>query len=439
MRTLLLLLSLGLVGCSRLDPVEEISVDKSTPPTTAVSYQPPADDWPGWRGPLRNGVATSTTAPTRWSEAENIAWKSPVPGRGHASPVVVGDLVVLSTAEEKEERQLMIAFDRATGDAAWRTVLHEGKFPSQGELHQKGTNANGTVAFDGEHLFIAHLNGGEIVASAVTLAGEIAWQTTLGPFQSKFGYAPSPVLHGGYALFAADHRDGGFLAAVDRTTGDIAWRKQRPAESSYSSPVVAKVAGRDQLLISGANTIRSYDPNNGDQLWSAAGCSEATCGTLVWNDGTVFASGGYPGKQTVAVRADGSGEVLWDNNLKVYEPSMLVVGDSLYATDDRGAAYCWDAATGEQQWRKRLGGSFSASPVLCDGKIYAVNASGTTFIFEATPDGYQEIAQNQLGEDTYASPAICGGRVYLRVGSGDGDARQEFLYCIAADAPQTGD
>lgn len=422
------LLVLACFGCGRSVAVEEIQVTGAE--VVLAAYEPGDDDWPGWRGPKRNGVTTSSPPPASWSETENVFWKAPVPGRGHASPVVVEDVVLLSTAEESEERQLLVAFDRASGEELWRTVMHEGGFPDARDVHHKATDANGTVACDGERAYIAHLNADKIIASAVDLQGEVVWQTELGAFNSKFGYAPSPVLHGPYVIFAADNWGGGYLAAVHRVTGEIAWRKKRSMTSTYSSPVVARVAGRDQLLISGDDQIASYDPSTGEPLWSCRGASEATCGTLVWNDEAVFASGGHPGQQTLAVRADGSGQILWSNRVKVYEPSLLVVGDELYGTSDKGIVYCWDSQTGDERWKRRVGGSFSASPVFCEGLIYAQKASGEMILFRATPESYQEVASNRLGDESLASPALCGGRLYLRVASWDGDNRREHLYCL---------
>lgn len=426
---LTLLLLIACVGCGRSVAVEEIQVTGAE--AVLAAYEPAADDWPGWRGPERNGMTKSSPPPTSWSATENVLWKTPVPGRGHASPVVVGDRVFLSTAEEDAERQLLVAFDRVSGEELWRTTLHDGGFPDARDIHQKASDANGTVACDGERVYIAYLNSDSIIASAVDLEGQVLWQKKLGAFSSKFGYAPSPVLYGSYVIFAADNWGGGYLAAVHRETGEIAWRKKRSLSSTYSSPVVARVAGRDQLLISGDDQVASYDPATGDLIWSCRGASEATCGTLVWNDDVVFASGGHPGRQTLAIRADGSKEILWSNRTKIYEPSMLVVGEAIYAASDKGIVYCWDSETGEEHWKQRVGGSFSASPIYCEGLIYAQKASGEMLVFRATPEKYDEVASNRLGEETLASPALCGGRLYLRVASWDGDDRQEHLYCIA--------
>ena len=113
---------------------------------------------------------------------------------------------------------------------------------------------------------------------------------------------------------------------------------------------------------------------------------------------------------------------------------MLVVGDELYAVTDSGIAHCWDATTGKLHWKKRLAGNFSASAVFCNGNIYVPNLSGTTFVFAANPEAYQEVAQNRLGDDAYGSPAICDGKVFLRVGREMDDQRQEQLYCISSNS-----
>jgi len=147
-------------------------------------------------------------------------------------------------------------------------------------------------------------------------------------------------------------------------------------------------------------------------------------------DGTrIFASGGYPRNHTVAVLADGSGKIAWQNNARVYVPSMIQKGGHLYAVMDSGLAVCWKSDTGEELWKERLGGDFFASPVMVDDRIYASNVGGKTFVFDATPRSFKLVAQNQLGDEAYASPAICGSRIYLRVAK-RGESRQEFLYCI---------
>ena len=431
--TLFLIGYIGLTGCSRGTPVEEITPTASSTRDTPA-FLPRETDWPNWRGPNANGISVSPTAPTHWSETENIVWKTTVPGRGHSSPVVCDELVFLTTALEDPQSHWVLAYDRATGEEKWRKQIHQGGFPPANKMHGKGSHANGTLACDDQTLFIAFLTNDEIVATALNFAGEIVWTTTLGSFDSKFGYAPSPTIYQSLVIFAADNQGGGYLAGLDRRSGEIVWRKARSRSSTYSSPVVGHVSGRDQLLMSGGYEVTSYDPNTGELLWSCEGTTDATCGTMVWNETMVFASGGYPDNETLAVLGDGSGNIAWSNRVKSYEPSMLVVGDELYAVTDSGIAHCWDATTGKLHWKKRLAGNFSASAVFCNGNIYVPNLSGTTFVFAANPEAYQEVAQNRLGDDAYGSPAICDGKVFLRVGREMNDQRQEQLYCIGSNS-----
>jgi len=423
-----LLLLVSIAGCDMFRPpvpdVAEITPSADSTPTSVPEITFAETDWPWWRGPQRDGVAAGA-APVEWSSTKNIVWSAPVPGRGHSSPTVVGDRVILATADDSAQTQSVLAFDRTTGEQLWETQVHQGGFPSGGQLHQKSTNANCTVACDGERLFVAFLNHAEIHATALSLDGEIVWQTTLGPFASKFGYAPSPALWGPLALFAADHRDGGFLAGVNRLTGEIVWRRKRPAVATYSSPVVAELGGRPQLVISGGEQISSYDPMTGESLWSVRGTAEATCGTVVWDGDLVFASGGYPQSETICVRADGSGEV-WKNRQKCYEQSMLAHDGYLYAVTDRGIAYCWEAATGKEQWKGRLSSPVSASPVLADGHIYVCNEGGTMYVFRADPGKFDLVSENLLGDSSFSTPAVCGGQMFFRVSKGG----QGTLYCI---------
>lgn len=424
-----LLVLLFAVGCRPSTPVEEVSVAESGIEVAETSHTTAESDWPGWRGPNRNGLAIDQPVAIQWSD-ENIKWKADVPGRGHSSPTIVGDLVVLATAIENEEKQQILAFDRTDGSKKWTTTIHEGSFPAQRAIHQKATNANGTVASDGNQLYTAAFNNGKIYVTALNLDGEQQWQTEVGAFASKFGYAPSPVLYKSLVIIAADNFGGGYLTALDVQSGEVAWRTARGDASSYSSPTVATVGGVDQLFITGGDRLASYDPATGKENWATPGLSEATCGTVVATDQHVFASGGYPGKETVCLSAEG--EKIWSNRIKLYEPSLLVFEDHVYAITDGGIAYCWSADTGKQSWKERIGGNFSSSPIACNGNIYVANLSGDCFVFEANPAGYENLATNHIGDDCYASPAVSQGELFFRVGIGSGQNRTEQLICVSA-------
>ena len=423
------LLSLG--GCGEsVPPAEEIKVSDSGPIESIPEASFGPEDWPWWRGPMRNGVAVTTEAPTSWSDGENVVWKVSIPGHGHSSPTVVGDRIFMATADDSAEVQSILCFSRGTGQQLWKKDVYSGEFPARDQMHPNSTHATCTLACDGERVFGAFLNHKKIHAVALNLEGEVVWDVELGPFNSKFGYAPSPMIHKELVLFSADHRDGGFLAGVHRKNGTIHWRTLREKAGSYSSAVVANVSGKDQLLISGINKVCSYDPMTGEQNWSAEGTTDATCGTMVWDADNVYASGGYPGSQTLSVAGDGSATVNWTTNKHAYEPSMLLTDGYLYAVVKGGIAICWDAATGKEAWKGRLKGKFSSSPILVGENIYATNESGTTFVFRATPDGFESVAENKLGDECFATASACGGKLYFRVAKMDGDTRQEYLYCI---------
>ncbi|MCH7917996.1 MAG: PQQ-binding-like beta-propeller repeat protein [Planctomycetes bacterium] len=401
----------------------------------AQSPEPASGDWPFWRGPHRNGTAEAgQQPPVEWSDTHNVAWKAAVPGRGHSSPTVVGNRVLLTTAEGDTQRQSVLCYDRATGELLWRRTVNEGGLPRK--IHTRNTHASSTISAHGGRLFAAFNHHDAIHVVALDMEGEILWTAEAGSFlpqQYKYGYAASPVLYGGAVIVAGDHDRDAFLAAFDQETGRLLWKTQRPDLLNWASPVVAKVAGRDQLLISGCERVSSYDPKTGQMLWQTAATTMATSGTIVWQDDLVFAAGGFPKPGVFCLRADGSGELLWRNKERIYEQSMLVHDGHLYAITDSGRAFCWQGETGDVQWSERLRGSVSASPVLAGGNIYISNERGMIWVFRATPEKFQLIAQNQLGAEAFATPSICGNEIFLRVADRAGlisRKRQEWLYCI---------
>ena len=424
-RYTLVLAVVSVAGCRKTPPVEEISV-----PVSGVSEAAPIgvspDDWAWWRGPNGNATQPNMVVPTEFGPAHHVLWKSPVPGRGHADPTIVGDRVFLATAENKSETQSVVCFDRHSGNQLWQQTLHQGGF--ERNMHAKSTQASNTIACDGERLFACVLNAGKIHLTCLDLAGSILWQKVLGDFRSKFGYSASPVLHGSLVIVAADHSDGGFLAGVHRELGDIIWKKARPQESTYASPIVVHVAGKEKLLIAGANQVTSYAPDTGKQLWSCEGVTSSCVGTVVWDGNNVFASGGYPGEETICINAS-NGEPVWRIKQKVYISSLLVHDGLLFGHNDKGIAFCLDAASGRKKWQARLGGNHSASPVLIGQHIYAASEAGVVTVFKPSGDGFEEVAKNDMGDEIMASPVAAHGNLFLRVAD-HSEGRRETLYCI---------
>lgn len=390
----------------------------------------PGKDWPGWRGPTQNGIAAPGQDPVvEWNENQNIQWQASIPGYGHGTPTLVGDRIFLATADQLKQTQSVLCLDRLTGKAVWLADVHQGNLDNRG--HRNTSQASSTVACDGERIYINFLNGGAVYTTALDLNGRQLWQQKVGDFVTHQGFGSSPVLHGSLVLVSADHRGGGTVAGLDRPTGKIVWSVARPKIPNYTTPAVVRAAGRDQMLIAGCNLLSSFDPLTGKSLWEVSGSTEECVITMVSDGERVFASGGYPKNHTVALMADGSGKVAWQNTARVYVPSMIAKEGYLYAVLDAGMAVCWKSDTGEELWKERLGGDFYASPVMVGDRIYVSNVAGKTFVFTATPKAFQLLAANQLGDEAYASPVICDSRLYLRVAK-KGTERQEVLYCVGA-------
>lgn len=392
-----------------------------------------AQDWPWWRGPQRNGVADPDQGPPlKWDESENMVWRSPVPGRGHGSAIVVGERVFLAAADEEAQQQMMVCFDRQTGQPRWTRVVHEGGFPEAS--NEKASQASSTPACDGRRVYCNFLNDGAVYTTALDLDGRQLWQTKISDYVLHQGYGSSPAVYRNLVIVSADNKGGGAVAALDGDSGEIVWKRLRPDKPNYASPIILALDGRDQLLLTGCDLVTSLDPLTGKEHWEIEGAT-TECVTSTVTDGKhIFTSGGYPRNHIAAVAADGSGRIVWENNLRAYVPSLLEKDGYLYAVLDAGVATCLKSDTGETVWKARLGGTFSSSPVMVGERIYATSENGTTFIFQATPKGYEPLAENQLGESVFATPTICGGRIYQRVAHEVDGERQEFLYCLGESA-----
>ena len=394
-----------------------------------------AQDWLQWRGPTGDHHAPAgATAPSEWSETNGIAWRTAIPGQGHSSPTLVGSRIYLTTADAAAQTQSLLILDRATGKLLREVLVHQGGLPAR--IHPNNTHASPTVASDGSRVYTLFNNNARAWLTALSLDGEQIWQRDVAGFdpqQYEFGFGSSPRIAGGVLLFASEYDGpGSAIYAVDPETGADAWQADRPDDLSYSTPAVATLGGTTQLLMSGNDLLASYDARTGATLWSIEGSSRATCGTMVWDEslGLVFASGGYPNAFTCAVRTKGEPEIVWQNGVKCYEQSMLTLDGYLYGVSDRGVAYCWRCEDGAEMWKERLAGRYSSSPVLVDGKIYVTNEGGTTYVFRATPNGYEGIATNQLGTSGFATPTPADGRLYHRYGVGEGADRKEFVVAI---------
>jgi outer membrane protein assembly factor BamB len=395
-----------------------------------------ADDWRQWRGPSRDNHAPPSEGvpPDDWTTEEGFAWKTPVPGRGHSSPIVVGNRIYLTTCDEQATTQSLLVFDRKTGDLLASPVAHTGGLAKK--IHPHNTHASPTPASDGERVLAMFNFEKAVWITAYDLEGRQLWQTRVAGFdpqQFPFGLGSSPIVHDKLVIMAIEYEgeDSG-VYGIDKSNGQQVWQAPRPGNLSNSTPVLATLGDKPQLLLSGHGRIASYDPETGAELWQTPGAPQATCGTMVWDDSLdlAFASGGFPESITMAVSTKGDHKLAWSNRAKCYEQSMLVADGYLYAVTDSGIAYCWRAKDGEEMWKQRLGGKYSSSPLLVGDRIYVSNEAGTTFVFAASPEEYKPLGKIQMGDEIFATPAAVDGKIYYRYADSSNGERQEFLMAV---------
>jgi len=385
-------------------------------------------DWAWWRGPTAMGEADAKREyPLEWDNDRNVIWRSNIPGRGHGSPILVGGRLYVAVCDEATGSQGVVALDRETGAVVWKKEVHESGAMTK---NAKSSGASGTIACDGEHLFIAFANSGKVTLSALSMDGDIAWQSVLCDYQVHQGFAASPLLYKNLVIAVADTKGNGAVAAYERESGKMVWRRERPSNPNYPSAIVHRIANRDQLILIGCDEVISLEPTTGDTIWRREGATTECVTTTVTDGVHVYSSGGYPRNHLAAYRADRQGEIAWETTDRLYVPSLVIRDKYLYGVLDAGIAVCWDSATGKEAWKGRLGGDFSASPVLAGNRIYATSETGKTYVYEATPERYRLLATNSLGDETFATPTFSDGRIYFRIATSASGSRQEQIVCL---------
>jgi len=389
-------------------------------------------DWPAWRGLHGDGHAKAVKGlPIKWSDSKNVVWKIALPGRGHSTPTIIGNRIFLATAEEEKQVQSVLCLEKGTGKLIWATVVHKGRFVQGG--NKRKSNASSTVVCDGEQLYVSFPNDNKIHTTALSMEGKVLWQRAVTDYVIHQGFGTSPTVYRDVVIAKADSKQiGGAVVGLNKKTGKVIWKINRPKYPNYTTPVMITAHGKLQMVFAGAELITSIDPLTGKKHWEFPGSTQECVATAVTDGKRIFVSGGWPKNHIAAIEADGSGKITWQNTARVYVPSMLMKDGHLYATMDAGFAACWDSATGKELWKDRLGGAFFASPVLVGERIYATNLAGKTFVYSTDPKEFKLLATNQLGNEVYASPIVSGNRLYLRVAF-KGAKRQESLYCIGAN------
>lgn len=420
-----------------------------------------ADDvgqtWPQWRGPLATGEAPGADPPVQWSESSNVRWKVDIPGHGHATPVIWGDRVFLTTAVPEGESGVreglftrltrrivgtesasqtlgytVIALDRRTGQVVWEQTAATG-VPHEGR-HQTGSWASPSPVTDGEVLCAFFGSPG---LYCYDLEGQRLWDADFGDMEIRmgFGEGTSPALYDDTIVVNWDHQGQSFIAALDKRTGLEKWRTDRDEITSWATPLIVAHEGGVQVVTSATNRVRSYDLETGVLLWEGEGVTLNAIPTPVAAEGLVYLTSGFRGNRLYAVdlaaaQGDitGSDAIVWSLEEDTpYVPSPLLHDGILYVTkSNSGIISAFDAKTGVRHYGpERLPGirSLYASPVAAGDRVYLTSRDGTTVVLAAGPR-FEVLAANMLADDFDASPAIVDEELYLR--------GHRFLYCIAS-------
>ncbi len=399
-------------------------------------------DWTRFRGPHGAGVSDDQGLPLTWSATENIVWKTPLPGFGASSPITLGEKIFLTCysgygldrnepGQQEDLLHHMVCLDRASGKILWnrrsKSSLPEAQYDG-GQVNLHGY-ASGTPVTDGKAVYAFFGRSG---AWGFSLDGQLLWKVGVGSgIHDKWGSGTSPILAGDLLIVNASIESES-LVALNKTTGEEAWRVKGIIES-WSTPLLVELAdGKQELVVSLKRKVLGLDPASGTQLWECAGVRDYVCPMVIAHQGIVYISGGRS-PQTMAIRPGGRGDVtqthlIWEARRATIVPSPLYHEGLLYWVDDKGMACCLEADTGHVVYTKRLkisggGQKVYASLVLADGKLYAVSRVGGTLVL-APGREFQELARNDLGDDSVfnATPVVTGGQLLLR--------SDKFLYCI---------
>jgi outer membrane protein assembly factor BamB len=397
-------------------------------------------NWPHWRGPTMNGLANERGVPVTWSATENVTWKLALPDFSGSTPIVWNDRIFLNAAEGTE--LYLVCVDRGTGTGLWKTHLGSGN----AKMRKQNMSSPSPVT-DGTDVWVMTGTG---ILKAFDFAGREIWardlQKDYGPFGLNWGYASSPLLHKDHLYVEVLHgmktHDPSYILSIEKLTGKTRWRVERPTDAvsespdAYTTPALLAYDGREELVVSGADYVTGYDTATGAELWRAGGLNPGKDGSyrvvaspVVANEMIYVPSRVRP---LIAFRAGGRGDIttshrVWSTDQGPDVPTPATDGTHIFILNDRGVVWCRDARTGAEIWggQRVRPGTYSASPVVADGKVYVVSEDGVTTVFAAGPE-FKILAENDLADYTLSSPAISDGQIFLRT--------TKYLYCIGRRA-----
>lgn len=387
-----------------------------------------ADNWPQWRGPLLNGVSSETNLPLKWTVDSNIAWKLPLPEWSGATPIVWNDLIFLNVAQGSTLSLWCV--DRRGPTVLWKAPLGTGN-----HQEQKQNMSSPSPVTDGSRVYVMTGTG---VLKGFDFKGQELWardiQREYGRFGLNWGYASSPLLHETALYVQVLHGmktdDPSYVLRIDKDTGRTVWKVERPTQAiqespdAYSTPAIVRSASGTEVVISGGDVVTGHDPATGKELWRLNGLNPTNHGAYRIVASPVVAGGMIlaPSRQNplIALRPGGRGDVtqshkVWQFSRGPDVPTPVSDGTHVFVVTDNGVAYAIDAKTGATVWgpSRLQSGTYSASPVLADGRIYVTNEDGLTSVFKAGPS-FEMLAENPLNDYTLSSPAVSQGQIFIR-------------------------
>ena len=408
-----------------------------------LSFSPlqAVENWPQFRGPAGDGMATNSAPPTSWSEDENIAWKTEIHGLGWSSPVVFGDQVWLTTATPDGKELSALCLDKKTGEILLDQKLFDIAEPQF--AHKFNSYASPTPVIEEGRVYVTWGSPGTACLDTDTF--DVIWTREDLVCDHFRGAGSSPILFEDLLILPYDGADHQFLLAMDKKTGETRWETKRSVDfkdldkdgkpkadgdlrKAYATPHIATLGGKEVLISQGAMATYGYDPRTGEERWRFDEHSNHSASTRpVLIGDTIYVPTGFPKPWLLALSDPKEGvldesTLLWKEQKGVpKKPSLQVVGDHIYAISDGGIATCWDAKTGEALWTERIGGNYSASPIVANGLLYFCSEEGKTTAVRAAPE-FEKVAESTIGDGFMASPAVSGDALFLR--------SRSHLYCI---------
>jgi len=373
---------------------------------------------PGFRGPLGNGVYFQKNTPVEWDAAsgKNVIWKTPVPQKGYNSPVIWGNKVFLSGADNQSRE--VYCFDRSSGKVLWKQPVDkiQGTPATAPKVTEDTGFAASSLTTDGNRVY-AMFADGDIIC--FDMDGNRVWARNLGLPDNHYGHASSLIMWKDKVYIQYDTNKSRKLIALNASTGVTVWETARKGKISWASPILADINGKYQVVLSTDPMVAGYDPETGKELWSVDCMSGEVGPSPASSGGLVFAGNEYA--KLVAIDPSKNAKV-WESDEFLPEVASPVAANGfLFVATSYGVLACYDAKSGEKYWSKEDGPGYYSSPVIADNKLYIFDTSGKMRVFDVAKEA-KLVGEGNAGEKVTTTPAFANGRMFLRT--------PKFLYCI---------